>query len=176
MDGVAHAGTSKVQLPRPRFGQRDQFLDGIRGHARVHHHYEVARRKHSHRRKIFGQAVGQIGIDIRMDSGARADHADGVAVRRRAGNDFCADDAVSTRAIVDGYRHAEAFSQPHADQPRQCVIGAACCKAHDKTDRFCRVRRCRRLCSGIEKCHARQSGDQQWNFLHEELHKRFPIN
>ena len=143
---VSGPGRSVIELPRLRFGERDQLLDRLRLHARMHDDDVCAGREQAHRRKVAREIVRRLRLQARVDHVRGARHEKRIAVGRRVRGDFRAEVAARAGAVVDHELLPEAFGHLLDDDARHDVDGAAR-RGRDEDahgSRRIRLRPCRR--------------------------------
>jgi len=121
-----------IELARIGLGERDQLADRFDRQRRVHQHDLRDRGEERERLEVALRMVSEIGIDDRVHRrGAVVRDQKRVAVGRRLGRGFRADDHGGAGAILDHHRLAPALGERRGDDARGGVDRAARRGRHD---------------------------------------------
>jgi hypothetical protein len=126
-----------------RFGQGNQLLDALRGHAVVHAEHDRRHGNLRHRREILHRVDRQLveaGIDDKLRIGQESER---VAVRGCFRYAFCCDIAARAGSVVDHDRLRQCLGELLAEQARDDVRATAGRETHHDADRLFGITRLR---------------------------------
>ena len=135
----ADAGTGKAVLAGVVPDELHQFRQCLGGHLRVHHHDIRRDRDQRHGREILDRIIRHLGVEAGIDDEAGADHHEGVAVRRHAGDLAGRDVAARAADVLDKELMAEIVAKFLGDDARDDIGRSASGKADHDAHRPARI-------------------------------------
>ena len=103
-------------------------------HLRIDEEQQRVLRHHPDGREIAFGVVGQLRVRGGNHRKARCHHEQRIAVGRRLGGGFSADDAARRWAVVHDHRLPQRSLQIWRDQPRDDIVQSAGGERHDQSD------------------------------------------
>ena len=134
MGGRADAGGGEVELAGIGLGEGDQFAQRLPAFRRCRDQHGRLDAERNDRDEIVEGVVGQALVERIAGAEGRGMHQDGVAVRRRLGDEADAGGPARARAVLDHDRLADLLGELVEDDAPDHVVGVAGRKRNHRLD------------------------------------------